>query len=146
MDREHAQPVAQLADVHQQPLPQPLARSRLLRAVWLTVAVLSLGVACVGVVVPGLPSTEFVLLSAWAGARGSSRFHSWLLRHRLFGPMLRNWRDGRKVSRRAKWAASVSMLLCSWLMLWTIPHRVPVWIAIGCMAGVQFWLWRRPEP
>ncbi|RMX03463.1 DUF454 domain-containing protein [Corticibacter populi] len=146
MNDEQREDRAHVAAVRPGLPQQPLARSRLLRAVWLTVAVLSLGVACVGVVVPGLPSTEFVLLSAWAGARGSSRFHSWLLRHRLFGPMLRNWRDGRKVSRRAKWAASVSMLLCSWLMLWTIPHRVPVWIAIGCMAGVQFWLWRRPEP
>ena len=123
-----------------------LSRSRLMRGFWLMVAVLSLGVACVGLVTPGLPSTEFVLLSAWAAARSSPRLHAWLLNHRLFGPMLRNWQDGRKISRRAKWAASASMLACSALLVWTVPHRWAVAAAIACMAGVQVWLWRRPEP
>jgi len=124
----------------------PLARSRLVRWVWLTVAVLSLGVACVGLALPGLPSTEFVLLSAWAAARSSPRFHRWLLNHRLFGSMLRNWADGRRVSRHAKWAATASMSLCVALLLWKVPHPWLVGLAIVSMACVLVWLWLRPEP
>lgn len=87
-----------------------------------------------------------MLLAAWAAARSSPRFHRWLLDSRLFGPSLRYWRDGGRVSRRAKWAASASMLACAALLVWTVPHRWAVAAAIACMAGVQVWLWRRPEP
>lgn len=124
----------------------PLARSRIVRGIWLIVAVVSLGVAFVGVVVPGLPTTEFVLLSAWAASRSSPRFHRWLLNHRLFGPMLRNWHNGRLVSRGAKWGAAISMSLCSALMIWKVPHPWFVGIAIFSMACVLVWLWSRPEP
>lgn len=124
----------------------PAAHSRLSRALLLTLAIVSLGLAGLGLILPGLPCTEFVLLAAWAAARSSPRFHAWLLRHRLFGPMLRNWRDGRRVSRRAKWSASAMMLICSALLIATVPHRWAVAAAIVCMAAVQLWLWRRPEP
>lgn len=109
-------------------------------------AVLSLGMALIGVVVPGLPTTEFVLLSAWAAARSSPRLHAWLLGHRLFGPMLHNWGNGRRVARRAKWAATVSMSLCALLMWHSIPHPGPVAVVVLCMACGLVWLWRRPEP
>ncbi|MFT4190930.1 MAG: YbaN family protein, partial [Comamonas sp.] len=120
--------------------------ARIKRALLLALAVLSLGVALLGVVTPGLPSTEFVLLSAWAAAKSSPRFHGWLLRNRLFGPMLRNWHQGRTVSRASKWSATLSMLACATLLFVFSPH---LWLnlgAVACMLGVQWWLWRRPEP
>lgn len=124
----------------------PVARSRIVRGLLLTLAIVSLGLAGLGLILPGLPCTEFVLLAAWAAAHSSPRFHAWLLRHRLFGPILRHWRDGRRVSRGAKWSASAAMLACSVLLIATVPHRWAVAAAVLCMAGVQIWLWRRPEP
>lgn len=121
-------------------------RSTLLRPMLLLLAVVSLVLAVLGAILPGLPCTEFVLLAAWAAARSSPRFHAWLLRQRLFGPLLRNWQDGRRVSRRAKWYASVWMLVCSLVLL---AHAPPLWLllsALGCMATVLLWLWQRPEP
>lgn len=139
--------MSQRASVQNDPPPAvPKVQSGLTRVLLLALAVLSLGVGLVGIVTPGLPTTEFVLLSAWAAARSSPRFHSWLLRSRLFGPMLRHWNNGRRVGRGAKWGASVSMLACSALLVWTVPHKPSVVIAIGAMALVQVWLWRRPEP
>lgn len=117
-----------------------------MRALFLLLAVLSLGLAVLGAFLPGLPCTEFVLLAAWAGARSSPRLYGWLHRHPVFGPLLHNWSNGRRVSRRAKWAASASMLMCSVLLVWTVPHPWLVATALVCMAGVQIWLWRRPEP
>jgi uncharacterized protein len=132
---------------HREPeRPQVPVRSALTRALLLLLAVLSLGVGLVGVVTPGLPTTEFVLLAAWAAARSSPRFHAWLLRNRLFGPMLTNWHNGGRVSRRAKWSACVSMVVCALVLIWAFPYRWAVLAAIAAMAGVQFWLWRRPEP
>lgn len=116
------------------------------RWAWWLLAYLSLGLGLVGIVVPGLPTVPFVLLSAYAAARGSRRLHAWLLAHRQFGPMIRDWQTHGAVSRRAKWMASVMMAACAAIMFLTAPR---VWMAITgtvFMAIVAAWLWRRPEP
>lgn len=126
------------------------AHSRFRWAWWL-LAYASLGIGIVGIVVPGLPTTVFVLISAYAAARGSDRLHGWLLAHPHFGPAIRDWRANGAVSRRAKWMATWTMLACAVvllaIMLWFPAHR---WwmtaLPIACMAAVAVWLWRRPEP
>jgi uncharacterized membrane protein YbaN (DUF454 family) len=70
---------------------------------------LALGAA--GVVLPVLPSTPFVLLSAWFFARSSERWHAYLLASDLFGPMIRNWENNRCLSCRTKVVAIVMMLV-----------------------------------
>ena len=116
------------------------------RWLWLLLAYLSLGLGIVGIFLPGLPTTPFVLLSAYAAARGSERLHAWLLAHRLFGPMIRDWQASGAVSRRAKYWAIGTMALCAVIFFLTAPQ---VWMAAtgtGIMAIVGTWLWRRPEP
>ena len=61
---------------------------------------LALGV--VGIVLPILPSTPFVLLAAWFFAQSSPRWHRKLLDSELFGPMINNWERNRCISRRTK--------------------------------------------
>ena len=61
------------------------------RWLWWLLAYASLGIGIVGIVVPGLPTVPFVLLAAFAAARGSQRLHGWLLAHPQFGPMIRDW-------------------------------------------------------
>ncbi|QOY90257.1 YbaN family protein [Paludibaculum fermentans] len=70
---------------------------------------LAAALAFVGVVVPGLPSTEFVLAAAYCFARSSPRMESWLLRHRWFGPTLRRFRETGGITRTGKLAALGSM-------------------------------------
>lgn len=122
------------------PLPWPV------RWLLLAFAGLSLATGVIGIFVPGLPTTVFVLMAAWAAARSSPRLYGWLLRHRLFGPMIANWHDGGRVSRRAKWSATVAMAACAVIIAWTAHRRWTAALAIGCMAAVLTWLWRRPEP
>ncbi len=70
---------------------------------------LAAALAFVGVLVPGLPSTEFILAAAYCFARSSPRMESWLLRHRWFGPTLRRFRETGGITRSGKLAALGSM-------------------------------------
>jgi uncharacterized membrane protein YbaN (DUF454 family) len=72
---------------------------------------LFLGLAIIGVLLPVLPSTPFLLLSAWFFARSSEKWHKWLLNSNLFGPILRNWEESRCISLRTKVVAIVMMIL-----------------------------------
>ncbi|MCB1561856.1 MAG: DUF454 family protein [Xanthomonadales bacterium] len=116
------------------------------RWLWLLLALLALGLAVLGVILPGLPTTPFVLLAAYASARGSKRLQGWLHSHRLFGPMIRDWECHGAVSRRAKCFAVITMLLCAVLMALTAPRWWMTATGTAIMAIVAIWLWRRPEP
>lgn len=124
--------------------PRALASGRT-RWLWLALAYLSIGMAAVGVLVPGLPTTEFVLLAAWAASRSSPRLSAWLENHRLFGPLLRNWRDGGVITRRTKLVASLSMLVALAIMATTVAHTPSVILAGLGMSGGALWIWSRPE-
>ena len=131
-------------------MPGMSERSRFRWAWWL-LAYLSLGMGIVGIFVPGLPTTVFILLAAYAASRGSTRLHQRLLQDPRFGPMIRDWQTHRAVSRKAKWAATVTMLACAGVLLAimfsTGSHRAwMVALPITCMVVVGTWLWLRPEP
>ena len=70
-----------------------------------------LGLGALGIVLPLLPTTPFVLLSAACFARSSERWHRWLLANETFGPMIRNWEDNRCISCRVKSIGIVTMVL-----------------------------------
>lgn len=119
--------------------------SRNARLLFGLLAYVSLGIGLVAIVVPGLPTTEFILLAAWAATKSSPRLSAWLENHRLFGPILFNWRNGKIIARRAKISATVSMLLCALLMLLTLDHGWPIYLTITGMSLGNLWIWSRPE-
>ena len=116
------------------------------RWLWLLLAYAALGLGIVGIFLPGLPTTPFVLLAAYAAARGSDRLHAWMLGHRLYGPMIRDWQATGSVSRRAKQWAIGSMAVCAVIFFLTAPKWWMAAIGTGIMAVVGTWLWLRPEP
>ncbi|XAH25967.1 YbaN family protein [Xylophilus sp. GW821-FHT01B05] len=129
-----------MPDTSQRPLPAPV---RLLLAAF---AVLCIALGVVGIFVPGMPTTVFIIMAAWAAARSSPRLHAWLMGHRLFGPLLRNWQNGGRMSRRAKWSATAAMAFCALILLATTQRVWAASLALACMDGVLAWLWCRPEP
>ena len=89
------------------------------RGLWLVFGLLMTGLAIAGAVLPLLPTTPFLLLAAYGFARSSRRLHDWLLNHRHFGPLIRNWRDHGAIDRGSKITAllvMVAALALSWLM------------------------------
>ena len=128
-----------------------MRRTPRFRWAWWLLAYASLGLGLLGAFIPGLPTTVFVLIAAWAAARGSERLHARLLAHPVFGPAIRDWHAHGAVSRRAKWLASWAMLGCAGLLVLVMHasggHRWwMIALPVTCMACVAAWLWRRPEP
>ncbi len=80
-----------------------------MRALWLALGGLFLGLGLLGVVLPVLPTTPFLLLAAGCFAKSSPRLHGWLLGHPVFGPPIRNWEENGAISRGAKRLAVGSM-------------------------------------
>lgn len=126
------------------PPPRPLAVP-LVRWFYLALALLFLLLGIVGAFLPVLPTTPFILLSAWAAARGSPRLLDWLENHTSFGPMIRDWRRGGVVSRRAKWAATLMMATSAVYLVFAVSSPWVVLLASASMGLVLLWLWRRPE-
>lgn len=126
--------------------PSSKGRGGRFRWAWKLLAYASLALGVIGIVVPGLPTVPFVLLSAFAAGRGSERLHARLLGHRQFGPIIRDWEKHGAVSRRSKWLAVSMMSVCAVIMFLTSPK---LWMALtgtAIMTVVAIWLWRRPEP
>ena len=137
-----SEPTRRPTDLPARPVaPLPLVT----RWLFLALALLCLALGVIGIFLPVLPTVPFILLSAWAAARSSPRLLAWLESHTAFGPMLSEWRRGGVVRRRAKWTATVVMGASAAIMLVVVPTRWLALIAIGCMACVLAWLWRRPE-
>lgn len=95
-----------------------------------------------GVFLPLLPTTPFLLLASWCFARGSTRLHRWLLSHRVFGEYLRNFEAGRGIPLKAKILATV--MLWSSLLLAMRRFDSPAIPALLVVMGacVSLYLWR----
>jgi len=88
-----------------------------LRAVYLTIGLLFVGLGVLGALLPVLPTTPFLLISLWAFSKSSLRLERWLLDHKRFGPRLMAWRSHRVIPLAAKLAAWGSMVASLTLMI-----------------------------
>lgn len=100
--------------------------------------------AVLGVVLPGLPTTPFVLAAAWSARRGCPSLDRWLRTHRRLGPLLHHWETRREVPPRAKLAMLV-LLAMSWALLaaGSDGPLVPGAAAVGFVAIAVFVTTRR---
>ncbi|RJP66805.1 YbaN family protein [Hydrogenophaga sp.] len=112
-----------------------LHRSRVVRGLFWLAGSVSLALGLVGVVLPGLPTTPFVLLAAACYAKASPRLHGWLLNHRFMGPMVRDWEQHRSLTRRTKTVAQVSMVAMVGLSAWGLRGQ-PIVLAIVLVAAL----------
>ncbi|MCW4010492.1 MAG: YbaN family protein [Candidatus Bathyarchaeota archaeon] len=82
--------------------PTKKKASRIKRAVFTVLGTIFLGLGAIGIVLPLLPTTPFLLASAACYLNGSERMHRWLLNNKLFGSYIKNYREGKGMSARAK--------------------------------------------
>ena len=97
---------------------------------------LFLGLAILGILLPVLPGTPFLLLSAWFFARSSEKWHQRLLRSGVFGPLIRNWEENRCIACRTKLVAMVSMIVAGGASIIFAVQDPTIRIAAGCLMTV----------
>lgn len=116
------------------------------RLLWLSLGILCLALGTVGLFLPLLPTTSFMLVAAFAFARSSPRLHQWLISHNIFGPLIHDWHAHRALSLKAKWVSLISMIA---IVLLSVYFKVPLWVLavqVVVLFCVSVFLWTRPTP
>jgi uncharacterized membrane protein YbaN (DUF454 family) len=114
-----------------------------MRTTFLLLGHASIAVAFVGIFVPLLPTTPFVLLAAVCYSKGSDRFHTWLHEHPRFGPMIHSWREHRAIGLRSKIAATLMVAVSITWSVWRLDAPWNV-VALVIGAAVVTFLLSRP--
>jgi len=127
------------------PPPSPVTNP-VVRLAYFVFGLITFTLAMLGIVVRGLPTTPFLLLTAFAFARSSPRLHRWLMGHPRFGPLLHDLQSGRGLTLRFK----ATTIAFSWsLMLATAIWLVPSWTIRGVLIGaalIQLYVFVRVIP
>lgn len=116
------------------------------RAIYIALAWVSFALGVVGVFVPLMPTTCFMLLAVWAASRGSPRFALWIREHPRFGPTVVAWEGERAIPRHAKWLAGCMLVLSVVVLVVTLSL---VWLKLLLVTGLVLlglWIATRPEP
>jgi uncharacterized membrane protein YbaN (DUF454 family) len=111
---------------------------------WKCLGFISLGMAYLGVITPGLPYSIFVVFAAYCFAKGSPKMHAWLYNHKLFGPFLTNWNERRVFPTRMKFFMLGMMTTSLIIMFFTGVKPIGVVSTAVFMAIVAVWAWRFP--
>lgn len=116
-----------------------------MRPLYNAAGVLALVLGILGIFLPLLPTTPFLLLASWCFARGSERLHGWLLSHRVFGEYLRNFEAGRGIPLKAKIVATAMLwlsLLLAMRRLLDTDRLALAGVLLVTGASVSIYLWR----
>lgn len=111
---------------------------------YMSLGFLSLGMAYIGVVTPGIPFSIFLVFSAYCFSKSSERMHNWIYNHKYFGPFLTNWSEKRVFPTKMKYmmvAVMSTTILFTWFATGNI--NAVLWSG-GFMALVAIWAWRFP--
>ncbi|MDO4641339.1 MAG: YbaN family protein [Neisseria sp.] len=118
----------------------------MVRSIFWLAGAISLALGVIGIFLPVLPTTPFVLLAAVCWARASPRLHGYLHGHRYFGSMIQNWEAKRAIPRRAKYLAWSMMAVSCLMLFWRFPQRwwMGAIASVICLA-TGIWMSRLPD-
>lgn len=81
------------------------------KGIYFIVGSISLAAGVLGVFLPVIPTTPFILLSAWCFFRSSEKIYEWVISNETFGPTIENYQEGRGITKNTKIRAIVMMWL-----------------------------------
>lgn len=121
-----------------------LHHSAFVRHVFIALGFAALVLGFIGIFLPILPTTPFILLAAAFFARGSERFHTWLLQHRITGPLIVDWYEHRSIRAGVKrWTYLLTTISFSSSIFIIEPITIKLLLLILYLIVIYF-LWRIP--
>lgn len=118
--------------------------SKIKKAFWFTLGIILVGVAYLGVLIPGLPWSTPILGATFCFAKSSPRFHAWIMNHPRFGPFIKNWSTYRVYPTAAKYlmvAVMTSSLVVFFLTVANVKATIYMAITFALIIG---WATRYP--
>lgn len=142
----HKRPVTQdfSIAVSEKDVKVEIKKNRFIRALYIVGGTVSLILAILGIIVPGLPVTPLALLSAFLYAKSSPRLYNWLLNNKILGPRIKNYQRRKGITRKGKLGVlafmSIMVLFSSFVVVGPGTIR---WIIlslglIGCIVVIFF--------
>ena len=113
-----------------------------IRYFWLVIGILLSTIGLIGIIVPGLPTTPIMILSAACFFRSSEKLYNWVLNNKYYGHHVKNFREGRGMPKKAKYMA----ITCMWVfvsisVLFGIPDHmlmIKIITVLGAATGTGY--------
>lgn len=109
------------------------------------IGIFFVGLAILGVVLPILPTTPFLLVAAACFAKSSPALQKKLLANKVFGPLINDWQKYRTIPKRAKRIALLTMILSVCWSAYMLQSLLMTGLVILLVIGPFIFLWRLPE-
>jgi len=113
------------------------------KTLWIGLGLFFVGCAYIGILLPGVPTTFFVILAAWAFSKSSEKFNKWLHEHKLFGKYLTNWETKKVYPTRGRYAMVGVMCISLISMFFTLPLRIVGYAGFTFLL-ICIWAFRYP--
>ena len=89
------------------------------RFVLIVLGWICVGIAFIGIFTPGIPTTPLLIVALWAFSKSSKKLHTWLINHKRFGPILKNWEDHKVLSKNAKITMVILQIIAVIFFYWS---------------------------
>tara|TARA_Y100000590_G_scaffold62422_1_gene66751 strand:+ start:6090 stop:6506 length:417 start_codon:yes stop_codon:yes gene_type:complete len=121
-------------------------KNPLKKILWISLGLFFVGLGAIGVVVPGLPTTPFLILAAACFIRSSQKLYDWLIQNKTFGPYLKDYREGKGIPKKAKiLAVCMIILFVSYSVFFAIENiALKVTVGILGLTGLLYVLLKVP--
>ena len=101
---------------------------KLTKILWFTLGVILIGIAYIGLIMPGIPWSTPTVAAAYCFAKSNDRMRNWLYNHKIFGPFLIGWQEKRIFPTKAKYLMLITMTISLAVM----------WFTTGNIAAIAY--------
>jgi uncharacterized protein len=114
------------------------------KAFWFVLGILCLGIAYLGVILPGIPWSTPILGAAFCFAKSSEKFHNWIMNHKTFGPFITEWQTYKVYPQKAKYIMMAVMSTSLAVMYFGTGNPMATLYLFILFALIVTWAWRYP--
>ncbi len=114
--------------------------------IFLLLGFVFVGIAYIGIIVPGIPTTVFLLIAVWFFSRSSKKFENWLMNHKIFGELITNWNLYNSIDFKSKiMAISLIVITFSFTVFYAFSFKIDV-LFIMFAVLLSIFIITRPSP